>query len=235
MAHLGIAEHNWLIGILLLCIAVVFGNGLHYVLFKLIRRKQSQKQRENLGIRRHLNGPARAVLFSVAALIVLPFVPALTSVWMDRLTQLFEILLVLSLGWLAVGGVYIFEAVMHRRYDVKRADNLRARAVHTQLQFFRRILIAFIVILDLGALLWSFHDPRLWKFGTGLMASAGLASLVLATAAKSTASNLIAGMQIAFTEPIRRRVGPHRRNHIHLCRGQHLGPAHSHRSPQLLY
>jgi small-conductance mechanosensitive channel len=36
-----------------------------------------------------------------------------------------------------------------------------------------------------------------------MLATAGLASLVLAVAAKSTASNLIAGMQIALTEPIR--------------------------------
>jgi small-conductance mechanosensitive channel len=71
------------------------------------------------------------------------------------------------------------------------------------MQFFRRLLIAIVVLLDGGALLWSLHDARLWKFGTGLLASAGLASLVLATAAKSTASNLIAGMQIALSEPIR--------------------------------
>jgi len=71
------------------------------------------------------------------------------------------------------------------------------------MQFFRRVLIAIVLLLDAGALLWSFHDERLWKFGTGLLASAGVASLVLAAAAKSSASNLIAGMQIALSEPIR--------------------------------
>jgi small-conductance mechanosensitive channel len=69
------------------------------------------------------------------------------------------------------------------------------------MQFFLRLLIGNVVLLDVGTLLWSLHDPRLWKFGTGLLAPAGLASLVLATAAKSTASNLIAGMQIALAEP----------------------------------
>jgi len=71
------------------------------------------------------------------------------------------------------------------------------------MQFVRRILILIVVLLDAGALLWSLHDESLWKYGTGLLASAGLASLVLAVAAKSTASNFIAGLQIALSEPIR--------------------------------
>ncbi len=109
----------------------------------------------------------------------------------------------LLLGWLAISAVYLFEAVIQRRYDITQADNLRARQIHTQIQFFRRILLALVVMLDAAAVLWSLHDPQLWKFGTGLLASAGLASLILATAARSTASNLLAGMQIALTEPIR--------------------------------
>ena len=52
-------------------------------------------------------------------------------------------------------------------------------------------------------MLWSFNDRRLWEYGSGLLASAGVASLMLATAAKSTASNFLAGLQIAMTEPIR--------------------------------
>jgi Mechanosensitive ion channel len=47
------------------------------------------------------------------------------------------------------------------------------------------------------------RDPRISHYGSGLLASAGVASLILATAAKSTAANLLAGIQIAFTEPIR--------------------------------
>jgi small-conductance mechanosensitive channel len=58
-------------------------------------------------------------------------------------------------------------------------------------------------VVTVGALLWSFRDQRLWQYGTGLLASAGLASIVLATAAKSTVSNLLAGLQIAVTEPLR--------------------------------
>jgi small-conductance mechanosensitive channel len=75
--------------------------------------------------------------------------------------------------------------------------------VHTQFQLFRRVAIIFVVVLTLAALLWTFNDQRLLHYGSGLLASAGLASLILATAAKSTASNFLAGLQIAMTEPIR--------------------------------
>ena len=65
------------------------------------------------------------------------------------------------------------------------------------------LLIGFVIVITIGALLWTSNDPRIWHYGSGLLASAGIASLLLASAAKSTVSNLLAGIQIAFTEPIR--------------------------------
>jgi len=111
--------------------------------------------------------------------------------------------MVISLGWFAAGMVYVIQNVFLRRFDLSAADNVRARRIHTQFQLFRRVVLAFIFLITVGVALYTFHDERLWRAGTGLLASAGLATLVLATAAKSTASNFLAGMQIALTEPIR--------------------------------
>ena len=89
-----------------------------------------------------------------------------------------------------------------RKYDLTAADNLRARKVHTQFQVFRRIAIAFVMVLTAvgcyGRSTTSDCGLREWVAGVG-----GLATLILATAAKSTASNFLAGLQIALTEPIR--------------------------------
>ena len=109
----------------------------------------------------------------------------------------------LFVGWLAIGGVYVFQAFTLSRFETSVPENLRARRVHTQMEFVRCILITIVVLLDAAALLWSLHDETLWKYGTGLLASAGLASLVPAVAAKSTASSFFAGLQIALSEPIR--------------------------------
>ena len=203
MAFLVLSRQDWLYGIFLFSAVVVFGNGFHYLVFRLLRRNQTETQRRSLGLREFLAKPARFVFLAIGLRIILPMIPRIPALWLDRIEQVVEVLLVLFLGWLAIGGVYVFQAVTLSRFDTTVADNLRARKVHTQMQFFRRVLIAIVVLLDAGALLWSLHDPTLWKYGTGLLASAGLASLVLSTAAKSTASNLIAGMQIALTEPIR--------------------------------
>jgi small-conductance mechanosensitive channel len=200
---INLARQDWLYAIFLFSAVVVFGNGIHYVLFRLLHKGQTAAHQRSLGLRKYLAAPARAVFLTIGLLIILPVVPKIPAVLREQIEQVAECLLVLLVGWLAIGGVYVFQAFTMRKFDTTVADNLRARRVHTQLQFFRRILIAIVVLLDAGALIWSLHDQALWKFGTGLLASAGLASLVLAVAAKSTASNFIAGLQIALSEPIR--------------------------------
>lgn len=199
---IGMSRQEWLYIVFLFSAVVVFGSGIHYLIFRLLHRQQKEARR-SLGISTYLSKPARAVFLTIGLLIVLPYIPRIPLLYRDRIAQSAQIFLVLFLGWLAVGGVYVLQSLLLGRFDTSVADNLRARSVHTQMQFFRRLIIAFVVILDSGALLWSLHDARLWKYGTGLLASAGLASLVIAVAAKSTASNLLAGLQIALSEPIR--------------------------------
>jgi small-conductance mechanosensitive channel len=133
----------------------------------------------------------------------LPTVPGLPDNIEAILRQAFIMLTVVALGWFAVGCIYVLQSVLLQRYDLSADNNIQARRVHTQFQLFRRMLITFVVIIDIGALLWTFNDPRIWHYGSGLLASAGIASLIIATAAKSTAANFFAGLQIAITEPIR--------------------------------
>lgn len=203
LADVQVVRRDWMIGVFLFCAVVVFANGIHYVVFWLLRKKQTPEQQRGLNLRRYLEGPARAVFIAIAVRIVLPFVPMISPRILDQIDQGVEILLVLFLGWLAIGGIYVAQALLLRRYDIHAEDNLRARRLHTQVQMLRRVLIGAVIIVDAAGVLWSMHNPGLWKYGTGLLASAGLASLALAAAAKSTVSNLLAGIQIALSEPIR--------------------------------
>jgi small-conductance mechanosensitive channel len=196
-------HHRWFFALLLFCTAIVLSNGVHFLVFRLLRRKEAQSATHHWGVQRELGRPARAILILTFMLAVLPGVPDLPAQVAALLHQGLVITIIVSLGWFAIGLVYVVQTIALRRYDLTAENNLRARRVHTQLQIIRRLLISFIVLVDGGAVLWSFDNPRLWHYGSGLLASAGVASLILATAAKSTASNLLAGLQIALTEPIR--------------------------------
>ena len=196
-------HHGWFFVVFLFCGALVAANVLHYVLFRLLKRKEAAGKQMGWGLQEHLGRPARAIFLLTCVLIALPFVPGLPEQVDASIRQGVVMAVVASLGWFAVGLVYVFQAVLLRKYDLTAEDNFRARRVHTQFQLFRRMAIAFVVVVTIGALLWTFNDPRIWHYGSGLLASAGIASLILATAAKSTASNFLAGLQIALTEPIR--------------------------------
>jgi small-conductance mechanosensitive channel len=196
-------RHGWFFAVFVFCSVLVIANLVHYVLFRVLRRKESTGHPLGWGLQQYLGKPARTIFLLTCLLIVLPVVPGLPENIDSLLRQGVVMLMVVALGWFAVGCIYVLQNVMLRRYDLAAENNIQARRVHTQFQLFRRMLITFVVIIDIGALLWTFNDPRIWHYGSGLLASAGIASLILAAAAKSTAANFLAGLQIALTEPIR--------------------------------
>jgi hypothetical protein len=91
--------------------------------------------------------------------------------------------------------------LMSSRYRLDVEDNLAARRTQTQILMLHRIVVALVAIVTLSIMLMTF--PAIKHIGISLLASAGLAGLVIGTAMKSTLANLIAGVQIAFTQPIR--------------------------------
>ncbi len=182
---------------------------LHYAAFQIlarIRKTQPKEQPRLLAALQRLNQPARVIVLLTGVALVLPWL----HTWLDLSPEIMGIvyktvavLWFASLGWLMVSSVYVFEDLLVARYDITVSDNLRARRIRTQMQLLRRMAIIFLVVIDAGLILSVFRDSSIWHYGAGLLASAGLATLVLATAAKSTAENLLAGLQIALSEPIR--------------------------------
>jgi small-conductance mechanosensitive channel len=195
-------RHTWYLAIVVFGGIVVVANIIHYILFRVLRRKEEKKIGTGWKIYHYLSGPARVIFFLTCLGIVLPIAPLSESLH-DNIRQGIIMAIIASLGWFAIGCIYVVQAIMLRRYDLTAENNIRARRVHTQLLVFRRILIVLVGIITIGIMLWTFNDRRIWNYGSGLLASAGVASLILAAAAKSTTSNFIAGLQIALTEPIR--------------------------------
>jgi small-conductance mechanosensitive channel len=196
-------HHPWFVLIFFFCGALVLANLVHYLLFRLLKRDAAVGKKLGWGLQRHLGRPARAIFLLTCVWIALPFVPTMSGKFRHMIMHTLFMLVIVALGWFCTGLVYVAQDFLLRKYDLTAADNIRARKVHTQFQVFRRIAIVFVMVLTAAALLWTFDDRRLWEYGSGLLASAGIASLILATAAKSTASNFLAGLQIAISEPIR--------------------------------
>ena len=85
------------------------------------------------------------------------------------------------------------------RMDVE--DNLRAREIHTQVSVIRKIIVVCTTALAVACGMMLFDPVR--QLGTSILASAGIAGIVLGLAAQKTLSNLFAGIQIAISQPIR--------------------------------
>ena len=112
-----------------------------------------------------------------------------------------RIAIIISLVWLANRVFLVVEQIVVTGLGIHETDNLRARKVQTQLRVLRRVAIVVLFVLGVISMLLTIDGFR--EFGAGLLASAGVASLVLGLAAQRTLANLFAGFQIGLTQPIR--------------------------------
>lgn len=120
--------------------------------------------------------------------------------WWPALSRLFLIGTIISGSWLlAALASFGFERLMTREASVLVGPEARRR--RTQLLVIHRLVLVAIAVLALGAVLFTFPEMR--AVGTSLLASAGIASIIAGLAAQSILGNLIAGVQVAFTDAIR--------------------------------
>ena len=110
------------------------------------------------------------------------------------------VLLIAAITWLLIRVVHAGKLYVNGRYKLDGDDNLRARQIHTQTTVLARTIQAVIGIIGFAAILMTFPDIK--QIGASLLASAGLAGLVVGLAARPAVANLIAGLQLALTRPI---------------------------------
>jgi small-conductance mechanosensitive channel len=105
------------------------------------------------------------------------------------------------LGWLAIRLLRTVRGIIEHRSDISVRDNLRARRRRTRVAILYRVAVILVGVVTLCFMLMTIPSVR--AVGLTLFASAGIAGLAVAAAAQPALKNLIAGMQLAFTEPIR--------------------------------
>ena len=105
------------------------------------------------------------------------------------------------LGWMVIALMAAANEIVQLRADISVEDNLRARRRRTRAAILHRIALCVVLLFTFCLMLISI--PAVRSIGVTLVASAGLAALAVGAAAQPALKNLIAGLQMAFTEPIR--------------------------------
>ena len=197
VAALSLAESE-AAGVVILVAAALIALAAHAVAVRLLRPLLGERHPYWSALLRATNGPSRLALLVAALAVALPltsFDPAIS----DALTKILTVLTIALIGWIAItagrlaGQLYLVRA----RGD----DVLLARKRLTQVRVLLQVLNTVIVVLTVATALMTFEPVR--QYGVSLFASAGVAGLVAGLAARPMLSNLIAGLQIATTQPIR--------------------------------
>jgi small-conductance mechanosensitive channel len=183
--------------------AVVIALASHAALKFLILHRHSQKPFAIRGIVLQLNclsGPVQSAMPAVFLLIVLPFLrfPAEVLSLIDHLAQVWFLC---SLAYLAVCLIGMGRGMIMSRYQIDARDNLAARRIYTQIRVLERVLISVVLLIALATILMTFQRVR--ELGVSILASAGVAGLVVGFAAQRSLGALLAGIQIAIAQPIR--------------------------------
>jgi small-conductance mechanosensitive channel len=144
--------------------------------------------------------PARLVFPLLALQFVMTAAPG--DLPLEALTSsIISVLLIGALTWLGIRTAAAVGEAAIRLHPVSANDNLQARRIHTQTRVLTRTVMFFVLTIGAASALMTF--PGMRQVGTSLLASAGVAGLVAGIAARPVLSNLIAGLQIALSQPIR--------------------------------
>jgi len=194
----GLQINDWALWSLLIPILVgVIGHFFVYrILLALTRRTKIVT--DNLFIK-HCYRPIQWILVLLVIRLILPV--KLSEEYILILKQTLSLFFIALLSFLLVKATYVLDEYVIARFDIDEKDNLRARKVRTQLNVLKRIVIIVVCFLALGMMLMTFEKVR--QLGTTILASAGIIGIVVGMAAQRTIGTFIAGLQIAFTQPIR--------------------------------
>ncbi len=126
---------------------------------------------------------------------------SLSSKYNYVFNKIVDILLTISFAGILIALVRVGQDYVFHHYELNKSDNLKERKIRTQLVFIRKLVVSLIVVVTICVILLSFDNLR--KLGTGLLTGVGLGGIIIGFAAQRSISNLLAGFQIAFTQPLR--------------------------------
>lgn len=117
------------------------------------------------------------------------------------LFQIAKVLLIVTSAITLSKIVMLVERIIILQLEIDPTTSISQRKIFTRIKFITRLIVMVISIIALASLLLSFEKGR--QFGVGLLTSAGIISVIIGFAAQKTLGNLLASLQVAFSQPIK--------------------------------
>lgn len=196
---LGIEQPFLLLGLFTL-LSVGIGIIVRYIFFKTLFVLNRKEDRELLKfLESRFNG---SIFLFIPMLIMHTLIPGLelSPSLTDWLLLITESLIIASFTIITIRLVYFSQDVLNLKFNVDRADNLKERQVLTQVTFIRKIIVFLIIMIGLSLFLLQFDGVRKYGATFNFCGSGGYYHWFGGT---KTIGNLLAGIQIAFTQPIK--------------------------------
>lgn len=190
----------WLTTLLLMAAGVAVALAVHGVAVQIARHLLKSRDDFWRSLVMRTRRPSRLALVCIGLAIAASAAP-LSAGQAALFRSGMLIAVILLLGWMTLTALDIAAALYMRGFKLDVEDNLIARKHVTQVRILRRAVATVIVILTIGLALMTIGSVRQW--GVSLLAAGGAAGIILGLALQPLLTNLIAGVQIAVTQPIR--------------------------------
>jgi small-conductance mechanosensitive channel len=191
---------DWVSAVIILLVLTALALAAHALALRLLRRSRLARRR---GVRLAIDrgaGPSRAAFIVFGMGAALPAL-GLSSEATHALLRLDFAAFLLLLGWTGIELTSLMGDLYLARLPQGFEQDALARKHVTQIRVLRRTAQVTLGVLSVAAALMA--QPGVRQYGVSLFASAGAAGIVLGLAARPVLSNLLAGVQIALTQPIK--------------------------------
>ena len=190
----------WVPAVLLVTVSLGVGFLARFILLQFIRYWQSRDRKLFKSLEKHLRGS----MFLFIPLLLIRVGVNYANIQPESLSFIrttTNIFIILSFCSVLIRLINVAQDMLFIRYDINISNNLRARKIRTQIMYVKKVAIVLLVTFCLSLILLSFPGVR--QFGTTILAGAGVAGIIIGFALQKSLVNLFAGIQIAFTQPIK--------------------------------
>jgi small-conductance mechanosensitive channel len=176
---------------------------LFYLLFFLVK-KWGQTKRHSFPylLHKHLHIPGALLFVLITLNIDLGvFRKYINTQSFGYIRHGLELLLIASVSFFLLRLSAFITEFLISIYSRREYHDYTLRSVKTKYQLIQRVINILIILISVAAIGMTFDEIK--KFGSAILASAGIAGIILGFAAQKSLGSLFAGIQLAISQPVK--------------------------------